>query len=264
MTTVIVGGGPTGVELAGALAELKRQVLAKDFRELPVAGEARVILLEAAETVLGAFPQRLGHYAGDKLAHMGVDVRLGAQVASVTEDGVLLADGKLIAAANVIWVAGVRAVAMEQSLGLEQTRSGRLLVDETLQVASWPNVFVVGDMASVSTGNGSEYPMLAPVAIQQGRLAGANIVRLLAQQPLKRFAYRDHGTMATIGRQAAAAKIGPLQLTGLVAWVMWLTVHLVWLIGFRNRLLVLTNWAWNYVFFERGASSIIGDEEGLR
>jgi NADH dehydrogenase len=257
MTAVVVGGGPTGVELSGALAELKSHILVRDYPELEVNALARVVLVEATGELLGGFAPSLRRSALEKLQALSVEVRLSSPVQEVSDAGVTLATGETIAAKTIAWVAGVRSATVTDSLSAEQGRAGRLPVQRTLQIPGRPNIFAIGDMALVEGREGG-YPMLAPVAIQQGKLAAENILRLIAGRPLKDFHYRDLGTMATIGRRAAVAQIGPLRFTGAVAWLMWLTVHLFWLIGFRNRLLVLTNWAWNYFFYERGVRLITG------
>ena len=254
-TTVVVGGGPTGVELAGALAELRRHGLARDYPDLDLSG-ARIHLLEASDRLLPGFPQRSQENAREKLFQMGVEVRLQAIVADADERGVTLKSGERVPAGVVIWVAGMRAPALADGLPTQKGDSGRIVVDHTLQLPGHPEVYAIGDMAHVGGPDVRPHPMMAPVAIQQGDLVSENIKRQLEGRPLKRFRYKDRGTMVTIGRQAAVAQIYGLQFRGFVAWLIWLTVHLVWLIGFRNRLLVLVNWAWNYFTYDRGVRLI--------
>ena len=254
-TTVVVGGGPTGVELAGALAELRRHGLARDYPDLDLSG-ARIHLLEASDRLLPGFPQRSQENAREKLFQMGVEVRLQAIVADADERGVTLKSGERVPAGVVIWVAGMRAPALADGLPTQKGASGRIVVDQTLQLPGHPEVYAIGDMAHVGGPDVRPHPMMAPVAIQQGDLVSENIKRQLEGRPLKRFRYKDRGTMVTIGRQAAVAQIYGLQFRGFLAWLIWLTVHLVWLIGFRNRLLVLVNWAWNYFTYDRGVRLI--------
>jgi NADH:ubiquinone reductase (H+-translocating) len=255
MTVVVVGGGATGVELSGALAELRRHVLPRDFPELNLPSQARVILLEAMDALLPGFPPKLQRKARDALLQLGVEVRLNSPVETVVDGEVRLRDGASIQAATVVWVAGVRSSLLADCLGEELGRGGRVPVRRTLQTRDRPEVYVIGDMASLEE-KGRPLPMVAPVAIQQGRHVGQNLVRQIAGQPLRDFRYRDRGSLATIGRRQAVAHIGPLKLGGLIAWVVWLAVHLFWLIGFRNRILVLVGWAWNYVLYEPGARLI--------
>ncbi len=255
MTIVVVGGGPTGVELAGALAELRRHVLPHDFPELELAS-ARILLLEAADRLLPGMHQSMQRRAQEKLVELGVEVQLKAAVAHVDERGVTLENGEHIGAGAIAWVAGVKASPLAEAVPAEKGHAGRLLVSETLQVPGHPEVYSIGDMAHVSPSAGPPHPMLAPVAIQQGDLVAANILREMSGEEPRRFQYRDRGTMVTIGRSAAVARIYGVRLSGFVAWVIWLTVHLIWLIGFRNRALVLVNWAWNYFTYERAVRLI--------
>jgi NADH dehydrogenase len=257
MTMVIVGGGPTGVELAGALAELRAHALPKDFPGLDLS-QTRILLVESAGRLLPGFPDMSRDRAAAQLRAMSVELRFGAEVASADDHGVTLADGERIPAGVVIWVAGMRAPRLADALHVLQGASGRVVVDETLQLPGHPEVFVIGDMAHLGKPEEKPHPMMAPVAIQQADLVAKNIDRLLRGQQPQPFSYKSSGTMVTIGRRAAIANVFGLQLSGLVAWVLWLTVHLYWLIGFRNRLLVLINWIWNYFTYERGVRLIRG------
>ena len=261
MTVVIVGGGPTGVELAGALAELRRHVLPDDYPDLDPAS-ARILLLEATGRILPGMPRRLQAKAQSKLRELGVELVLDAPVGDADKDGVTLRSGERIAAGVVVWVAGVRAVPLAEALPGDTGANGRVPVSETLQLSGYPEVYVIGDMAHVGGPEARPHPMMAPVAIQQGTLVAENIRRSLEGRPAKRFVYKDRGSMATIGRAAAVAHIYGVQLSGFVAWIVWLTVHLIWLIGFRNRLLVLVNWGWNYLTYERAVRLIRGGYSG--
>jgi NADH dehydrogenase len=255
MTIVVVGGGPTGVEVAGALAELRRHVLPRDYPELRVS-LARIVLLEAGTTLLAGMDKGMGANALTKLQELGVDVRLQAAVADADEHGVTLSTGDRINAGAVVWVAGLRASPLTESVPGSKASGGRLIVDETLRLPGHPQIYSIGDMAHVGPAGAPSLPMLAPVAIQQGDLVAENILRLVRGERPKRFRYRDRGSMVTIGRSAAVARIYGLRLNGLLAWLIWLTVHLVWLIGFRNRILVLVNWAWNYLTYDRAVRLI--------
>lgn len=255
LTFVVVGGGPTGVEMAGSLSELIRLVLAKDYPRLNL-NDTRVLLLEAADRLLAAMPPRLGAAAADTLWHKHVEVRFGAAVADFDGEQVRLQSGEVIPARTLIWAAGVQAASVRGGLdGLATGRLGRIVVEPTLQVPGHPEVFVIGDAAYLEH-DGQPLPMMAPVAIQQAATAALNITRLLARRPLEPFRYRDPGSLATIGRNAAVAHIKGIQVTGFVAWVVWLVIHLIQLIGFRNKIVVLLSWAWDYFFYDRGARLI--------
>jgi len=259
LTFVIVGGGPTGVELSGALCELQR-VLREDYPHLDV-GRTRVVLVEMTDRLLATFTPRSGDYARERLRTMGAEVRLETTVEEVTPSGVRLQGGEEIAAATVIWVAGVRPHPLTDGLGFEQARNGRVIVDRDLSVPGSPEVFVVGDVAGAVDRRGRPYPQVASVAIQQGRHAARQIRRRAAGRATRRFRYFDRGSMATIGRGAAVAEL-PLgiRFRGRLAWLAWLGLHLVELIGFRNRLTVLVNWSWNYLTWDQGVRAIIDEQ----
>jgi NADH dehydrogenase len=256
LTSVVIGGGPTGVELAGALAEISRETIARDFRVIDPT-KARIVLLEGGPRVLAAFPEPLPARAAAALARIGVEVRTGALVTRVTPDAVWLG-GEQIRARTVLWAAGVSAAPLTRTLGVPLDRAGRVRVEPDLSVPGHPEAFAIGDMCALLGENGQPLPGLAPVAIQQGRAAAANVLRRLRGEPTRPFRYRDRGSMATIGRAAAVAVVGRLRLSGLPAWLAWLFIHIMFLIGFRNRFLVLFEWAWAYLSWQRGARLITG------
>jgi NADH dehydrogenase len=255
LTFVIVGAGPTGVELSGALCEIARHALARDFRAIKPA-EARVILLEGGDRVLAAYPPDLSERARLQLAGLGVDVRTKRVVTSVDAQGVELGSDR-IAARTVLWAAGVTGSGFGRALGARLDRAGRVLVEPDLSVAGHPRVFVVGDLANL-TQDGALIPGVAPAAMQEGKHTARNIVRILRGLPSRPFRYRNKGSLATIGRSAAVADFGRVHLSGAVAWLAWLFIHLLFLIGFRNRALVLFEWAWSFVSYDRGARLITG------
>ncbi|HEY1014873.1 MAG TPA: NAD(P)/FAD-dependent oxidoreductase, partial [Herpetosiphonaceae bacterium] len=259
-TFVVVGGGPTGVEFAGALRELVKHVLVRDFPDMQ-ASDVRVILLEATDKVLAALPANLQRHALDRLRRMGVEVRLQASVTAVEPARVRLKEGEPIPSHTLLWAAGIRGIDLETTAELTWQRGKRIAVGPDLAVAGQPELFVIGDLAYLEAGK-APLPQVAPVAIQQGALAAENIRRRIAGQPAKHFAYRDRGTMATIGRGSAVARIFGLSFWGFPAWVVWLVVHLMSLVGFRNRVLVLVNWAYDYFFYERAVRLITGDQRG--
>jgi NADH dehydrogenase len=261
LTIAVVGGGPTGVEVAGAVSELLRRVLARDYPRIPDAA-IRVVLVESGPRVLPAMPEDLSAAALDSLERLGVTVRLGVAVAGYDGAVVRLADGGTIAARTLVWAAGVRATPLTGTLGVRLHRSGRIVVTPSLEIEGHPGVFAIGDAAYLETPEGV-VPMLAPPAIQMGAAAAENVRRVLAGRPPLPFRYKDPGVMATIGRSAAVVAIGRVRLTGLVAWLFWLVVHLVQLVGFRSKLVVLVDWAWQYVFY-RPASALITDESTLQ
>ena len=255
LTFAVVGAGPTGVELAGSFAELIRLVLRKDYRDLDLS-EVRVLLLEAAGSPLGTFVPSLREAARKSLEKKGVEVLLGAKVQTVDEESIRLADDRVIAAGTVIWTAGVRASELGQALGVELVRQSRIKVEPTLQVPGHPAVFVVGDLAGATDG-GTPLPMLIPVAMQEGKQVAATIAELVRNGGAKAFLYKDPGIMATIGRNSAVAELGAVQLSGFLGWLMWLGVHLVNVISFRSRIVVLVNWAWDYLFYDRPIRLIV-------
>lgn len=255
LTFVVVGGGPTGVELAGALAEISRYSLARDFDTVDPT-QAQIYLLEAAPRILGAFPEKLARKAQGFLQNLGVTVRTGALVTAVDDDGVLLSGEERIAAGTVLWAAGVKAAPVAATLGVELDRAGRVPVEPDLSVAPYPNQFVVGDLALLAGKDGKPLPGVAQVAMQQGKAAAANVLRRIDGTPAEAFVYKDLGNMATIGRNKAIADIGPLEFGGFLAWAAWLFIHILNLIGFRNRAVVMIHWVWSYFTFQRGARLI--------
>lgn len=250
LTFVVAGGGPSGVETAGALAELIRLGLSRDFPNLDVSG-ARVALLEAADRLLPAMPPDLQAAAEKALQSKGVEIRLGARVESYDGQTIKLANGEKLPARTLIWAAGIRAVDLAQNLPVEHAAAGRVRVQPTLQLPGFPEVFLIGDAAYLEDESGKPLPMVAPVAMQQADAAVENLRRLLSGEPLRSFRYRDPGMMATIGRNQAVARLGRLRLRGFLAWLMWVTVHVFQLIGIRNRLVVMINWVWDYFLYER-------------
>jgi NADH:ubiquinone reductase (H+-translocating) len=257
MTFVIVGGGPTGVEMAGAIAEIARFSLARDFRHIDTR-DARVILIEASSQLLAAFPDRLSRHALGDLERLGVDVRFGKPVTAIAPDAVTLGD-EVIPANTIVWAAGVQSSPLGRSLGVELDRAGRVIVNPDLSVPGHPEIFVIGDMASLADSRGRPLPGVAQVAMQQGAWAAANILRAIDGKPGRPFRYHDLGNMATIGRNSAVADIRGLRLTGFVAWLAWALVHILNLIGFRNRVLVGLQWLWSYLTLQRGARLITGE-----
>lgn len=261
LTFVVVGGGPTGVELAGAIAELANFVLARDFRTInPEAAE--ILLLEGGQRILPSFAPELSESAQRQLSKLGAKVRTGAPVTNIDETGVYLGDEK-IGAATVIWGAGVRATALTQSLGVETDRAGRVKIETDLTLPGHRNVFAIGDM-TLFLQDGKPLPGVSPVAMQMGECVARNIGNDLKGNPREQFHYTDKGSMATIGRKAAIAETGKLKMTGFLAWMAWLMVHIWFLIGFRNRTAVMFNWAWSYFTYQRGARLITGRRLSLR
>lgn len=256
MTFVVVGGGPTGVELAGALAELSRHVLARDFRRINPSS-ARILLIEGGERVLASFSEQVSAAALAQLHELGVEVRLKTRVSNITPDGIQLG-ADFLPCRTVIWGAGVEASPLGKLLGAPLDRAGRVLIEPTLHIPGDPNVFVIGDMAAFTHQTGQPLPGVSPVAMQQGRHVAALIEGRLKGLPDTPFVYFDKGSMATIGRRRAVAQLGKLELRGMMAWLSWLLVHLVFLIGFKNRAVVLFNWTWSYFTYGRGARLITG------
>ena len=256
LTFVVVGAGPTGVELAGALAEIARHVLAQDFRHIDPAS-ARVVLVEAGPRVLPAFAPELSEAARRRLERMGVQVLLGRPVTGIDAGGVSLGKER-IEAGCVLWGAGVQASPLAATLGAPLDRAGRVLVEPDLSVPGAPNAFVIGDLAAAKAPDGKPVPGVAPAAIQGGRHVARSIERLLRGEKPEPFRYQDKGSLATIGRAAAVAEIGGLKTEGFFAWVVWLLVHVLTLIGFRNRFIVVAEWAAVYLRYERGARLITG------
>jgi NADH dehydrogenase len=258
LTFVVIGGGPTGVELAGALAEISRLSLARDFRHFDPTS-ARIILIEAGLSILSTFPEMLRQAALEDLKRLGVDVRTGKAVTNVVDGRVDLGN-ESIEAATVLWAAGVAASPVGLTLGVPTDRAGRVIVQPDLTIPGHADVFVIGDLASFTGPNGRPLPGVAQVAIQMGRHAAANIRRALQRQPYQLFVYRDLGNLATIGRASAIADFGWLRLKGWIAWLVWLFVHILNLIGFRNRIVVLIQWAWAYFSYQRAIRLIAGHD----
>ena len=260
MTFVVVGGGPTGVELAGALAEIARHALRNDFRAIDP-GEARVLLMEGQDRLLPSFDPELSDYAARTLSDLGVDVMLRVKVTAIGDDEVAFVDESgarhTIAAQTSLWAAGVAAAPVARTLGAPLDRAGRVKVLPDLTVPGLPEVYVIGDLAA-ATSDGKPVPGLAPAAMQEGRHAAANIVATINGEMRSPFRYFDKGSLATIGRAAAVGSIGRFNMVGYLAWLAWIFVHLMYLVGFRNRVLVLLQWAWAYVTFQRGARLITG------
>ena len=289
LTFVVIGGGPTGVELAGALRELSQYVLARDFRRIDP-NEARVILVEGGERVLASFPEELSRAAVRQLGELGVEIRTGTRVTGIDADGVHFQEKSFqekkgvdgahgaarpegesqapragsLRAANVVWAAGVRATRLTKTLGVPIDRAGRAVVGADCTLPGHADAFVIGDMAAFTDEDGKLLPGVSPVAMQQARFVAKIIARAVrggngsGETPSEKFRYFDKGTMATIGRSRAVAESGRLRMSGFIAWLAWLFVHLWYLIGHRNRVAVLLTWAWSYITYERGARLITG------
>ena len=257
LTFAIIGAGPTGAELAGALSEIARQTMVRDFRRIN-SSSARVVLIEGKDRVLPAYPPDLSEKARRQLVELGVEVITGAIVTEVNDREVRIGE-RVIPARTILWGAGVQASPLAQSLGAPLDRAGRVLVEPDLTVPGHKDVFVLGDLAAVRQYDGSFVPGVAPAAIQEGQHTAMNLERAVAGQPLRAFHYKDKGSLATLGRAAAVADFGKFKLSGFLAWLAWLAIHLFFLIGFRNRFLVITQWAWAYLTYQRGARLITGD-----
>jgi len=254
MNFVVIGGGPTGVEMAGAIAEISRYALSKDFCHIDPS-QARVILIEGEPRVLAAYPPDLSESARKQLVDLGVEVRTSTRATNLTEAGVQIGD-EFIPCRVKIWAAGNNASFVGKTLGAPADRFGRVVVNDDLTVPGHPEVQVIGDLANFSHQNGEPLPGISPVAMQQGRHAARNILRMIRGQNPRPFRYFDKGTMATIGRNKAVADLKFFHLSGFPAWLAWLFVHIIFLVGFRNRLLVLIQWAWAYLTFDKGARLI--------
>jgi len=258
LTFVVVGGGPTGVELAGAIGEISRYTLERDFRHIDPKS-TRVVLVEAGPRILNSFTERLARRATRDLNDLGVEVRTQTRVTQVTPEGVRMTD-EFLPARTVLWAAGVQPSSLNRQLPGEKDSQGRVIAQPDLRLPHFPSVFVIGDQAHVKDRLGNPLPGLAPVAMQEGRHAARNIRRLMAGLPTSPFHYVDKGQMATVGRKRAVFEYGPVRFGGFWAWVAWLFIHIFYLIGFKNRLLVLIQWAWSYMTFKRGARLILDKE----
>src|ERR1051325_4142174 len=265
MTIVVVGGGPTGVELAGAFAELARQVLRKDFRRIDPAN-AQIILIQASPPVLSHMAADLQISAETQLRKLGVQIRANVKVANIRQGSVELTTGEVLRAENILWAAGVAAVPLTKKLGVELDRAGRVKVNPDLSLPGRPEVFAVGDMVSLLQKNGHPVPGVSPAAMQMAKHAATIIEGELTSPGIATrpaFEYFDKGTMATIGRSAAVAQAGPFKFSGFIAWLAWLFVHLVFLVGFRNKTAVLLDWAYSYFAYKRGARIITDRKSGV-
>ena len=257
LTFVVIGGGPTGVELAGAIAELASYVLARDFRAINPES-TRVVLLEGGPRILNTFAPQLSDRALRSLAGMGVEVRTGAQVTHIDEEGILLGSER-IRAGTVLWAAGVAAAPLPKDLAMPVDRMGRAWVERDCSLPGHPEIYCIGDAAAFLPEVGkAPLPGVSAVAMQQGRFVARQIGRRIDGRPLENFVYRDKGSMATIGRSRAVAEIGKIRLSGFIAWLTWLLVHIYYLVDFRNRTVVIINWAWSYLTYRRGARLITG------
>jgi NADH:ubiquinone reductase (H+-translocating) len=259
---VVIGGGPTGVELAGAIAGIAREALAKDFKLIDTR-KARVMLFEGSSRVLGTFAEELSVKAKEQLEDLGVEVHLNSMVTAI-EAGRIKVNDEWLECSVAVWATGVAASPLGKKLGAETDRAGRVLVQPDLTIPNHQNIFIIGDMASIKQADGTPVPGVSPAAMQMAENAAANIRRDLKNEPRKDFKYVDKGSMATIGRNKAIAEIQGWKFSGFVAWLMWLFLHVVFLIGFRNRLAVLTEWTWAYFTRERSARLITGDAEEMR
>jgi NADH:quinone reductase (non-electrogenic) len=257
LSFVVVGGGPTGVELAGTLAEIARKSLAEDFRNIDPK-RTRIVLLEAGPSLLSAYPDDLRLSAKRQLEKLGVEVRLNSAVTDVRRHEIRIG-GEAMPASVVLWAAGVAASPLGRALGAAVDRAGRVMVESDLSLPGHPEVFVIGDLASLKQAEGQQLPGVAPVAMQQGRWVARQIAADLARQSRTPFRYVDKGSLATIGRAAAVAQFGRIHISGFLAWLSWLFIHVFFLIGFRNRIIVMIQWAWSYFTYDRSARLITGD-----
>ena len=259
LTIVLVGGGPTGVELSGALSELIAHNLASDFKRLDL-HRARIVLVEMTDHLLPGFSKQSQKLAYDTLTNKGVEIRLNTKLTKVTPDSVAFEDGTEIGTHTVIWTAGVKANPLSHAFPGDKGKGGSVRVAADLSLPGHPEVFIIGDLAAPMGRNGEQLPQLAQVAIQAGKRAAGNIMHRINGKPTRHFRYHNHGIMATIGRRSAVAELpGGLRLGGTLGWLSWLGVHLVFLIGFRNRIVVLVNWAWNYLTWDRASRVILDD-----
>jgi NADH dehydrogenase len=256
---VVIGGGPTGVELAGMLAEIARHALKHEFRAIRPE-QTSILLIEGSPKVLGNYSEELSLMAKEQLEHLGVEVRTSHMVTRV-EPGAVVVGEERIPAQVVLWAAGIAASPLGRRLGVSVDRAGRVPVKPDLSLPGHPEVFVIGDLATLADESGKMLPGVAPVAIQQGEYVGKTLARDLEHQPRRSFHYHDKGSLATIGRAAGVAQFGKLKLSGYFAWLAWLFIHIFFLIGFRNRLIVMIQWAWSYLTYERGARLITGSNE---
>jgi NADH dehydrogenase len=256
LTFCIVGGGPTGVEYAGALAELVRLVLPYEYPELD-RRDVRIVLLEGSDRILAMFPPRLGEYAHRELERRGVEIRMEALVADAAADHVTTNDGLRIPTHTIVWTAGVRPSDIANLVPVPRDRGDRFEVDDHLRARDVDHVYAIGDAAAAVDRKGRPLPMVSPPAMQEGRFVARDIVAAREGRTTRAFRYRDKGTLATIGRTAAVGVVGPFQFTGFIGWIVWLAVHLYYLIGFENRFRVITRWAWYYVRYDRPVRAMI-------
>jgi len=259
LTFVVIGAGPTGVEMAGAIAELAKMGIARDFRNIDPR-QAEILLVEAGPRVLASFPETLSQAAQRQLEHLGVKVVLGEAVIACDKEGITLKDGRRIDSATLVWAAGVEASPAAKWLKTPADRAGRVVAPPDLRLPGYPNVFVIGDTAAVKDAAGVVVPGVAPAAKQMGRFVASEIIASIKGKPPRDFTYRDYGNLATIGRKAAVADFGRFRFSGLIAWLLWSFAHIWFLIGFRNRFTVFFDWIWAYVTYQRGARLITGGE----
>ncbi|MCX7677589.1 MAG: NAD(P)/FAD-dependent oxidoreductase [Spirochaetes bacterium] len=255
LTIAIIGGGPTGVEFAGALAELVYGPLKKDFPELSK-DSVRIVLIEGSKTLIGMFDERLSKYVARTLQRKGIEVRIGVAVKRIDKKGIILESGEIVETETVVWTAGVRGEMIPNDLRIELQPNGRVKVDEYLRIPGYRDIFVVGDLAC-AYHEGKALPMIAPVAMQQGRYVGDYLKKLSRGKRTAPFRYRDKGSMVTVGRNQAVSQIGALKMKGYFAWIIWIFIHILYLIGFRNKLFVMINWIFDYIFFEKSVRLIL-------